>query len=465
MAVVLNQNPTTYNLAYGTNAVTLSNLGIATKFVLRILDGATVISDLRQAANQNGHAIFDIQNILQSYVNVSKKNIETTEAWTTSAEETFEYTLEYGSQVDDEAPVMDGAVSGFVAIGGKKVYFDTPWADKSKFQPIVFSDTETLGDCTGISQRARALSDWTYYVNGSTITDGIPFIPASNDRVYIQNVRQSDNITLSFLQSIVPGSPTPDVHVNGVAALRAWFYNKAGTLLGQTAFENIQPNGGGPNVDINDGATLTYPYHVVTAGVGPANTEISAYMPSGTHHWYIGTPVWTTTECAELLTYPNLTEDSAWYLYRYNLIEDNCSDFTPIQVSWLNSLGFRDFFTFQKKNERTLNISRNEYLKDPNDYNGSLYQVTIGDRGYTTYSQTIEESWTANTRFLYDYEASFLESLFTSADIRVRGGDGEEWYPAQILNTQYVQKTYRKDRLFQYELQFKLSHNLKAQRG
>ena len=130
-----------------------------------------------------------------------------------------------------------------------------------------------------------------------------------------------------------------------------------------------------------------------------------------------------------------------------------------------NSLGFMDYFQFQKRNERSVNITRDSFLKESNDYSSAIFTTNRGDRGYTTYSQVLDEQWAANTRFLYDYEATFLQNLFMSPDVRVRFGDETVWYPVQILTNSYVEKTNRKDRLFQYEVQFKMAHNIKSQRG
>ena len=63
MAITITQNPGDYNLAYGINPVTLHGLTTEDKYVLQILDGSTVVADIRQTPNTEGYAQFDIQNI------------------------------------------------------------------------------------------------------------------------------------------------------------------------------------------------------------------------------------------------------------------------------------------------------------------------------------------------------------------------------------------------------------------
>ena len=134
----------------------------------------------------------------------------------------------------------------------------------------------------------------------------------------------------------------------------------------------------------------------------------------------------------------------------------------------MNSLGFRDQFTFTKKWEKSLAMNRNTFLRETADYNSTSYNVDPQDRGFTTYSQKIQETYLATSGFMNDMEAASLESLFTSADVMVRFSNGEwanQWIPINILSNQYIEKNYRKDKLFQYEVRFKLANNIKSQRG
>ena len=161
-------------------------------------------------------------------------------------------------------------------------------------------------------------------------------------------------------------------------------------------------------------------------------------------------------------------EGSAWRAQRYNIIKEDCNDYPHIQFAWMNSKGMRDQFTFTKKNEKKVSVKRNEFLKESADYNGSSYSVDIHDRGYTTYSQQIKEVYTVTSGFINDQEAQNLESLIRSADVNVRFSEGDlanQWQPVRLQTNSYIQKTNRKDRLFQYTITFTIAHNLKSQRG
>ena len=94
--------------------------------------------------------------------------------------------------------------------------------------------------------------------------------------------------------------------------------------------------------------------------------------------------------------------------------------------------------------------------------------VNIYDRGTTVFSQTLPEEFSAFTGFISDADALYLEGLFISADVKVRFNDSDtptKWVPVSLMSTDYVEKTVRKDKLFQYDIKFKLAHNIKSQRG
>jgi hypothetical protein len=96
--------------------------------------------------------------------------------------------------------------------------------------------------------------------------------------------------------------------------------------------------------------------------------------------------------------------------------------------------------------------------------------VNIYDRGTTVFSQTLPEEFSAFTGFVSDADALYLEGLFISADVKVRfddapGAERYQWVPVSLLSSAYEEKTVRKNQLFQYDIKFKLAHNIKSQRG
>ena len=73
------------------------------------------------------------------------------------------------------------------------------------------------------------------------------------------------------------------------------------------------------------------------------------------------------------------------------------------------------------------------------------------------------ETYTANTKYLTDAESEYLKNLFISPDTRVKI-DGV-WRPVILTSNTWTEKTYRKDKLFQHTIQFRLANPIETQRG
>jgi len=110
----------------------------------------------------------------------------------------------------------------------------------------------------------------------------------------------------------------------------------------------------------------------------------------------------------------------------------------------------------------------NNFLKGAADYNSTSYSVDLQDRGYTTYSQKIQNDFEVTSDYMNDEEAELLKHLYQSAEVKVRFASGpyaNQWVPVTIQSLRYNQKTVRKDRLFQYTVKFRLATNSKSMRG
>jgi hypothetical protein len=231
---------------------------------------------------------------------------------------------------------------------------------------------------------------------------------------------------------------------------------------------NTQSNGGGPNITLGQGLIPSGNFNVITLATGPANFPQGTLSAACTHY-YIVPVLWTPQACAtdDQSQIPVMSE-AAWRIQRYNIIQEPCNDYDHIQFAWMNSEGYRDQFTFTKRNEKKINITRNDFLKEAADYNATSYSVDKQSRGFTTYSQAIKEVWTATSGYMNDKEAELLESMFKSPSVNVRFSTGEyanQWIPINLISSSYTEKTYRKDRLFQYTVEYKLASNIKSQRG
>ena len=141
MPIQLTQSPATpFDMAYGANPVTLSGITVAQdKYVLQLYRNGQLIGDLRQAANAQNCAIFDIQNVLQNFVAPSPSNVEEigflTDPLLISNNETCEYTMKWGSETSGIV-TLEAASQIRVVFGGTKPYFEVPYSP-AQFIPAI----------------------------------------------------------------------------------------------------------------------------------------------------------------------------------------------------------------------------------------------------------------------------------------------------------------------------------------
>jgi hypothetical protein len=476
MAITIQQAPSSpFDMAYGANPITLTGITpLEDKYALRIylLGNPNPIADIRQSPNRQARAIFDIQNILQAYVSPTKNNIDALGVTGTGLQiangELIEYQIGYTTETNGTAGEFVISPTVYTTIAGAKEYWQVPFT-ASKYQARIQS---TINGCTILNPNAKPAQASALSDNEWTITDtetGDDFLNdgwASPTGIDVHNVYADDQCTKSFFQPTNRGGANPPVfNAQGIEAFIIAEYNATGSMISERQINNIISNGGGPNNTPGQGLISTGNFKVVTIGTGPANLPGFNLNPFTTHYYVmpmVYSPV--TVECggAGLLYTP------AWKAQRYNLIQEPCNDYDHIQFAWLNSLGYRDQFTFTKKNEKKINTERNNFLQEVADYNSTSYSVDKQSRGFTTYSQDIKEVWEATSGYMNDDEAKLLESMFKSPSVNVRFSTGEyanQWIPINLISSSYTQKTYRKDRLFQYTVNYKLASNIKSQRG
>jgi len=477
--IVFQQQPSIpFDQAYGPNPVTVAGMPVdpitgipqADKYVLQVVVNGAIIADIRQSPNRSGVAIFDIQNTLQNFVSPSKDNIEELGYFgldlSNSAAESVSYVLRASTETGGVVPAYPGdpgewATSNILLdFGGKKEYFEVPY-NTGPYIPALA--TSPVANCTTVFRPANVFSErftGRRAIDIAAAGEGIPaFISGNTVKVIEQNVTVDDMTTTSFFNGV---SGTGPLLAQGIEAFVFYQYNGA-VLLSTNVIYNQQSTGGGPQTATSQGVTPIYPFVGITAATGPKNfQDFDGSLV--THYYVIAQPYGT---CGNI---PNISDASMFNPMRFNIVDANCSDFPEYQFSWLNKYGFRDYYSFNKRKDRTVAIKRNTYLQEAADYSSSSYNVNVYNRGTTVFSQALQENFTAFTDFISDEDAIFLESLFTSPDVKVRfnekGGAGKyEWVPVSLMSTSYMQKTNRKDKLFQYDIKFKRAHNLKSQRG
>jgi hypothetical protein len=478
MAITIAKNDIT--AVYAKSIVRLQGIDTATqeKYVLQIWnnDFTEKWMDVRVTPNSQDQAVVDIQNVLKSHIFENMVSIPSTWLFRNGTFDYIRYGIKYGSETNGSIDGTLTSVSGLIGYEGRRgnnatytIYDGNPatlgyTGNNDSVIPYVSGDDSAF-NCTTISTAMQAayLTDWSKKTTGATITDGKPDFILDNDEVYVIPIYQDSQYSMSFFNRLFYGSTAPVSQVKGAEAVRITSY--VGNIQVEDNYlVNTTGNGGGPNTSIGQGASIDYPYDFLTYTCGP--TQIGQALGQGVTHYYMSIPLYTPEDCNAGGVAPELTNRSAWQVVRFDIIPESCNDYSHFQFRWMNSWGFPDYFTFTKKHEESIDIKRNTYYKSVTDYDNT--GGTFINSGDNVFSEEATQTFTAQTRFLTDQEAQYLKNLYMSPVVQVAGLPGETqttFVNVVVTSTNWTERTYRKDKLFQLEIQFRVHRKLNTQRG
>jgi hypothetical protein len=159
-----------------------------------------------------------------------------------------------------------------------------------------------------------------------------------------------------------------------------------------------------------------------------------------------------------------LPADSVLWAQHEFTVEVDCSKFKPIQISYLNKYGVRDYWTFTKRNTLTINTERDTYYRDLGTWGDSTWDANSWDRGTKVFNQIGRTRMTISTDWVSEERAAALEQLFTSPEVKAYIDD--EWIAVTITTQSYEQKTNAREfSLLRYELEIEFSVPKQRQRG
>lgn len=458
--ITTTKEPQFVELAYGKNILSLFDTDEDNiPYVVQIIDADTneVKFDVRQSPNPVGYGHFDLGRLLQTQVQ-GNPSIETTAKLTTADNEVFNYKLGIGYSSAGTATVQSvisgsGIVEEYDVLPGRKPYNQIDWAYSPYVADFTFSTGPGGQTISAYNNKMKALTDRHIdTVTGAQITDYKPTILGDNEIVHRIKLGIDDDYTLSFLNRWTTDDNTYGGFCNGINAFSFYVYD--GTQHITTQY-NIISNGGGPDTAGGDNLTPTGSYTVISCQTGKNNPAISSY-PNRTHYYVL-------VQTFSSQGYTTLGEMSQWY--RFDIDNGECNDFNHIQVSWLNSFGFRDYYTFEKRNDHNISVDRTTFTKLDADWASTAISVPSYASGETVFGQSATEEYTANTRYLDDVESTYLKNLYLSPDVRVRFNGSDDWVPVVLTSNTWTERTFRKDKLFQHTITFKPANPINMQQG
>lgn len=137
---------------------------------------------------------------------------------------------------------------------------------------------------------------------------------------------------------------------------------------------------------------------------------------------------------------------------KYQIVDRQCNDFN-VRLCWLNSKGGYDYFNFEQLGERKVNVSRTEWTKQ------QPWNATISDRSHSVFNTSAQETYTAVTDYLNDYEYNFLEDLIYSDDVYIVKEDGT-LIPIVVTDTEFSEMNIYRDSMKIMTINYKANTKL-----
>lgn len=435
MAATISQQPNLLNGAYVPNVWVLDGLTTEDRYVLKVVVGTTILATIKQPANPEGVGIFDVQKILQSYLEPTFVE-ETIKATDTDGAH-FSYQIQYGTETGTTEDIDGTSVTKYVINAYDN--WRTLNMDLSDFIPVPLEIV-----CENTNVNARYPRQFNFLTNWPEST---------------YKVRSDEYKTLSFLTRA-------DVGGTAFGPNEAPFFVEIQSELQTVIYPLTDPNGSSLRTSCTDMTVeFTDDNQVTTIGVGPANLDSLFLLPMVDYtvkvYSYDNCQQAPISDCDDI---SELNDYLGEVIYQASFeIDDTCERFDPITVSFVNQYGVKDYYDFKKRNTSTTTTSRNNYTSTLGSWSSDTFTIDQQGRGKTTFSSNATTRMFLSTDWVEDNISEWLKELYISPSVMIYING--KWEPCTILTTDYQEKTYARNQLFQHEITVEFANNQKIQRG
>ena len=451
MAIAIQQEPTSPGMANSDVLFTVVSTVSSQpqyQFVLDIYESgsSTLIQRIKQQPNPNAKGVFNIGQILSSYI--ESDNVWKTQKFATSSLANKDFVIKFGEEYGTSLSSSVLLYTGYGPAGN-------PAVTGSSFYTL----TDGLVD-------PYAAVNWNFNsasyfaMEDASVYNSFNYQHTLTNAPLTQSVNDGDYFTISYYNGNFD-SPPNSTQAQDIFYVQVTWYNAAGSSIQTNDFTNITTNGGGPRTlsntlwgdggayDSQDAST-----RLVHIGVGPQNLEDAGISIPATWASY---KVVVTGQGDDYLE----NTDGVWATLRFNKSTGDCV-YNGVRFAWKNEFGVWDYYTFTLQSDSVFNIERQSYEQSFVNYstadNGPIYDKSR--RGSRQYYNALKQVKTANSNWITQTEADWLRELFFSANVYIQ--EGTEMLPVVISTANVVEKTNpRTQKNFQYQIEFSPANQLR----
>lgn len=393
-----------------------------------------------QRPNPAGAGMLDVSTILQPEVllsNFAQENSFNPNWYKTGADLVPNVLILAGEQY-----IFNGLLTTFNGSGtvGNPAYILNSKESNSK-QVRVLPAALPWQESLDIMANSTDYFFWVDYVmdgNGK-------FLKEQGNSIYVFDYDYSSLAFLNWWDTSV-GTFDPAVQL-----LQYKQYNAAGSLLRTDNVQNTTGAGGGPQTtSAYTTQAFSQPYTLLYAKTGPKNLQEASL-------WNSTTAYYTVQAFAKNSATSSSDPGKAVSEIVTYTISDECLQMYPrIRVSWLNSLGGRDYWNFTKFFEKTTDSPDTKYFQTPLNWSATTPVALSGDKtenwirgGNKSYNKNVTETYTIQSDWLLQDEVDLLAGIPESPQVWIYIGNTATPYTVNVSNATYTYKNVEQTKLVQ----------------
>jgi len=434
------------------------------KFVCDVYINNTKVSRLKVSPNNNKIGVFNVSKIVQDYVQETRQAgavskfeqvvqthvIHNTDRFSRNDSTIVHLEVRFGQEyllLGETLTQFNGYNSAgdpAVSVQNVNVQFNA----SARYYYKVFNG------CLQHEDGFEAF-DVTPYL-GSTNSDKLlTKFPSYSDSGLTQKVRRTDYHTIAMFDSDTTLYPFETVggvsESTNATHIQIVQYDSAGSTLSTNIFS--QSANGAAQIEGEFATVGLTPRNYIFCGVGGKNISNSILSLNSSCAYY---EVFRVNSGSTLYSQK----------YRFEIQDDDCKGYETVRLAFLNSFGAWDYYNFTKKSTKSTAIKRNQFRQgngnwqDVSETTNWTYNTFEGGKG--SYSVEATKVIEANTDFINETEAAFLEELFISPSVMYYAGN-DNWVSANITETSYTKQTKANDKIIQYLIGIELGNRTVVQ--
>jgi hypothetical protein len=429
-SVFITQDPTILNVSKNPMVFVLSSSNIANPQYQYVVDVRTQPDNIlrgriKQYPNPDGKAVFDASHIIDDYLEPDTSNFTNTTIQSVSGSEFqfFQVTAgeEFGTSPSSSVILYDGvgAVGSPAATGSAPNGLYGAWGGAMDVTP---GNTSTnggwnFGDYFGTSSMSYILSSFT---STDTFASQYNHKMGPNDYGLMPIMDTNNLITTN----------------NTTVSL----YNSNGVVFNSKIFPR----------------TLASQY--------------VNYIPCGTQN-FLDYGVFQQSDINATAWYKIQTTGTNVFTKTFTL--QHCSHtFERLNFMFINKWGLWENYGLNQPLKKSTTISREEITRSRIPYSSTTADASYGQRGGDYYNSSFEDRFSISTPYVTDKEAGFISQLIESPQVYLQQNNLDmglgvnlstpTFVPVQITNSSYVSKTNKLQKIFKYDIEYKLSNQRPA---